>query len=82
MVRHILEDCQSVLIGANFGENQTKATHCTRRRAYIYYYYYYCAGDKIENEMGEACGTYGGRGVHKVLVGKPEGKETIGETKT
>ena len=32
-------------------------------------------GDKIEkNEMGGACGTYGGRGVHKVLVGKPEGK--------
>jgi len=25
--------------------------------------------------MGWACGTYGeGRGVHKVLVGKPEGK--------
>ena len=23
-----------------------------------------------------------GRGVHKVLVGKPEGKRTIGETKT
>ena len=23
-----------------------------------------------------------GRGVHKVLVGKPEGKETIGEIKT
>ena len=21
----------------------------------------YCAGDKIENEMGGACGTYGGR---------------------
>ena len=32
-------------------------------------------GDKIEkNEMGGACGTYGGRVVHKVLVGKPEGK--------
>ena len=24
--------------------------------------------------MGGACGTYGGRGVYKVLVGKPEGK--------
>ena len=34
----------------------------------------YCAGGKIEkNEMGGACGAYGG-GVHRVLVGKPEGK--------
>ena len=24
--------------------------------------------------MGGTCGTYGGRGVHKVLVGKPEVK--------
>jgi hypothetical protein len=24
--------------------------------------------------MGWACGTYGGRDVHKVFVGKPEGK--------
>ena len=40
----------------------------------------YCAGDKIEtNEMGWVCGTYGGRGgVHKVLVGKPEGKRPLG----
>ena len=39
----------------------------------------YCAGDKIEkNEMGGACGTYGGRGVYKVLVGKPEGKRPLG----
>ena len=28
--------------------------------------------------MGGACGTYGGRGVHKVLVGKPEGKRPLG----
>ena len=36
-------------------------------------------GDKIEkNEMGGACGTYGGRVVHKVLVGKPEGKRPSG----
>ena len=28
--------------------------------------------------MGEACGTNGGRGVHKVLVGKPEGKRRLG----
>ena len=34
-----------------------------------------CAGGKIEkNEMVGACGAYGeGRGVHRVLVGKPEG---------
>jgi hypothetical protein len=32
--------------------------------------------------MGRACGAYGeDRGVHRVLVGKPEG-EAIGETKT
>ena len=29
-----------------------------------------------KNEMGGACGTYGG--VHKVLVGKPEGKTPLG----
>ena len=28
--------------------------------------------------MGGACGTYGGRGVHKGLVGKPEGKRPLG----
>jgi hypothetical protein len=40
-------------------------------------------GGKIEkNEMGGACGVYGEeRGVHKVLVRKPEGK-AIGETQT
>jgi hypothetical protein len=31
------------------------------------------------NEMGRACGTYGeDRGVHRVLVGKPEGKRPLG----
>jgi hypothetical protein len=40
----------------------------------------YCAGGKIKkNERGWACGVYGeGRGVHKVLVGKPEGKRPLG----
>jgi hypothetical protein len=29
--------------------------------------------------MGEACSTYGeGRGVYRVLVGKPEGKRPLG----
>jgi len=29
--------------------------------------------------MGRACGTYGeGRGAHRVLVGKPEGKRPLG----
>ena len=29
--------------------------------------------------MGGACGAYGeGRGVHRVLVGKPEGKSPLG----
>ena len=27
--------------------------------------------------MGRACGTYGGRDVHKVLVGKPDGKRPL-----
>jgi hypothetical protein len=37
------------------------------------------AGDKIEkNEMGGACSAYGGRGVYRVLVGKPEGKKPLG----
>jgi len=42
--------------------------------------YQYCAGGKIEkNEVGGACGAYGGaRGVHMVLVGKPEGKRPLG----
>ena len=40
--------------------------------------YRYCAGGKIEkNEMGGACGAYGG-GVHRVLVGKPEGEKPLG----
>jgi hypothetical protein len=38
------------------------------------------AGGKIEtNEMGRACGAYGeDRGVHRVLVGKPEEKSPLG----
>jgi hypothetical protein len=36
-------------------------------------------GDQIEkNEMGGACSTYGRRGIHRVLVGKPEGKRPLG----
>jgi hypothetical protein len=40
----------------------------------------YCPGDKIEkNEMGGACSVYGERrGVYRVLVGKSEGKRTLG----
>ena len=40
----------------------------------------YCAGGKIEkNEVGGACGRMGeGRGVHRVLGGKPEGKRLLG----
>ena len=40
----------------------------------------YCADGKIEkSEMGGACGAYGeGRGVHRVPVGKPEGKRSLG----
>jgi hypothetical protein len=43
----------------------------------------YCAGDKIEkNEMGVACGTYGGRDRGAQGVGgETIGKETTGETK-
>ena len=38
------------------------------------------SGDKIEkNEMGGACSACGeGRGVYKVLVGKPEGGRQLG----
>jgi hypothetical protein len=28
--------------------------------------------------MGKACSTYGGRGVYRVLAGKPEGKRPLG----
>ena len=40
----------------------------------------YCAGGKIEkNEMGRACGAYGGgERCARVLVGKPEGKRSLG----
>jgi hypothetical protein len=32
-----------------------------------------------KNEMGRACNAYGeGRGVYRVLVGKPEGKRLLG----
>ena len=39
-----------------------------------------CTGDKIEkNEMGGACNAYGERrGVYRVLVGKSEGKRSLG----
>ena len=33
----------------------------------------------MKNVMGGACGVYGeGRGVHRFLVGKPEGKRPLG----
>jgi hypothetical protein len=40
----------------------------------------HCAGDKIEkNAIGVACSSDGeGRGVYRVLVGKPEGKGPLG----
>jgi hypothetical protein len=40
---------------------------------------HYCSGDKIENnEMSGTCSSDGeGRGVYRVLVGKPEGKRTL-----
>jgi hypothetical protein len=40
-------------------------------------------GDKIENnEMGGACRAYGERrGVYRVLVGKPEGKRSLGRVR-
>jgi hypothetical protein len=39
-------------------------------------------GDKIEkNEMGYACGMYGGRKVaYRILVGKSEGKNRLEDT--
>jgi hypothetical protein len=44
---------------------------------------HYCAGDEIEkNEMGGAYSAYGeGRGMYRVLVGKPEGKTPLGRPK-
>ena len=39
----------------------------------------YCSGDKTENEMGEVCSAYDERrGVYRILVGKPEGKRSLG----
>jgi hypothetical protein len=41
----------------------------------------HCSDDKIEDEMGETRREHvERRGVYRVLVGKPEGKETIWET--
>jgi len=34
-------------------------------------------GDKTENEIGRACSTHG-RGMHRILVGKPGGKRPLG----
>jgi hypothetical protein len=44
---------------------------------------HYCAGDKIEkNEMGGVLARMGeGRGVYRVLVGKPEGKRPMGRSR-
>jgi hypothetical protein len=41
---------------------------------------FYCAGDKIEsNEMGGACRSEGERrGMYRILMGKPEGKRSLG----
>ena len=42
-------------------------------------------GDQIENnEIGRACSMYGGerRGAYRVLVGKHEGKKTLGRPGT
>jgi hypothetical protein len=41
---------------------------------------HYYVGNTVEkNEMGEACSSDGeGRGVYRVLVGKPEGKRALG----
>ena len=44
----------------------------------------YCAGGKIKkNEVGEACGTYGGvERCAQGCNGETQGKEAIGETQT
>jgi hypothetical protein len=40
-----------------------------------------CKGDKIENVMGGACGTYGEKThAHGMMVGKPEGTRLFGKT--
>jgi hypothetical protein len=47
----------------------------------VYYYYYYCM--QVANEMGGACGAYGGgERCAQGVGGKARGKEAIGETKT
>jgi hypothetical protein len=38
----------------------------------------YFGGDKIEEEMGGACSSYGGKGVYRVLVGRPGRKRLLG----
>jgi hypothetical protein len=49
-----------------------------------YYYHIHCAGGKIEkNEMGGACGAYGGgESCAHGFGGETGGKETNGETQT
>jgi len=48
---------------------------------HIIYVCIYYSGDKIENnEMGRACNTYA-RDVYRDLVGKPEGKTSLGKYK-
>jgi hypothetical protein len=40
------------------------------------------SGERIKNEMGEACGMHGSkRGTYNVLVRKPEVKRTLGRTR-
>ena len=49
------------------------------RHFYIYIYIYLYLYLFEKNEMGGACGAYGeGRGVHRVMVGKLEGKRPLG----
>jgi hypothetical protein len=41
---------------------------------------FFCSANTLQKGMWRVWGE--DRGVHRVLVGKPEGKEAVGETKT
>ena len=63
---------------------QTNTTPDYHKCAIAHFSFIYCAGGKIKkNEMGGACGAYGGgERCAQGSGGETGGKETIGETQT
>jgi hypothetical protein len=80
---HRLRVFENRVLRRIFGPKRDEVTREWRRlhseELYDVFITHYYAGDKIDkNEMGGDCSSDGeGRGVYRVLVGKPEGKRSL-----